>query len=97
MRVRILIFAVEIMVFLPDNWREFRVRNLVHKAPSPEKAGKYRLRMHILAMGKNDLGMKDQMQYYVILLLYFFKRNEKFPFLLLMESEQKQGLLDQYL
>ena len=66
------------MVFLRDNLIEFLMHNLEHMEPSPEKVEMYRLRMRILAMGKNDLGMKDQMKYYVILLLYFFKRNEKF-------------------
>jgi hypothetical protein len=92
-----LIFAEEKVVSLQDNLIIFPMRNLVHKEPLLGKAEKYLSRMHILMMGKNDLETINRMQYYVRLLLYFFRKNEKFPFLLLMESEQKQGLLDQYL
>ena len=76
------------MVFLQGNLKEFREHNLEHKAPSPEKAGMYQLRMNIEAMGRNGLGMKGRMQYYVRLLLYFFRKNEKSLSPLLMELEQ---------
>jgi hypothetical protein len=85
MKVRILIFAVKIMAFLRGNLKEFLMRNLVHMEPSPVKAGMYRLKMHISTMGKNDSEMINQMQYYVRLLLYFFRKNEKSLFGLLME------------
>lgn len=96
-KVRILIFAVETMAFLRDSLIESPMHNLVHKEPSPVKAEKYRLKMRILMMGKNDLEMISQMRYYVRLLLCFFRKNEKFPFPLLMERELFQGLLSQYL
>ena len=96
-KVRILIFAEEKVVFLPDNWREFQVHNSVHKEPLLEKAEKYLSRMHILMMGKNDLEMINRMQYYVRLLLYFFQKNEKFLSELLMKLELFQGLLSRYL
>jgi hypothetical protein len=60
--------------------------------PLLEKVGMCQLRKYILMMGKSGLRMIDQMQYYVILLLYFFRKNEKFLFQLLMELELKEDL-----
>ena len=93
MKVRILIFAEGIMAFLRANLKGFPMRNLVHMEPSLVKVEKYRLRMHISTMGKNDLEMTNRMQYYVRLLLYFFRKNEKFLSGLLMELELFQDLL----
>ena len=97
MKVKILIFVVRIEAILQGNLIEFLMHNLEHKAPSPEKAGMYQLRMNIEAMGRNDLGMTNQMRYYVKLLSYFFRKNEKFLSVLLMESELFLGLLSRYL
>ena len=83
-KVKILIFAVRKVIFLRDNWREFRVRNSEHKAPLLEKVGMYLSRMHISMMEKNDLEMINRMKYYVRLQLCFLKKNEKLHFLLLM-------------
>ena len=73
------------MASLRDDLKEFRVHNLEHKEPSPEKAGMYRWRMNISTMGTNDSEMKDRMQYYVRLLSYFFRKNEKSRSPLLLE------------
>jgi hypothetical protein len=54
MKVKILIFAEEIMAFLRGNLKESLEHNLGHREPSPVKAEKYQLRMHILTMEKND-------------------------------------------
>jgi len=97
MKVRILIFVGEKVAFLQDNLIKFQVHNLVHKEPLPVKAGMYPLRMRILTMGKNDLETTNRMQYYVRLLSYFLRKNEKFLSGLLMESELFQDLLSQYL
>jgi hypothetical protein len=97
MKVRILIFVGEIMVFLRDNSKEFPMHNLVHKEPLLVKAGMYLSRMHISTKERNDLEMINRMQYYVRLLLYFFRKNEKFLFELLMDSELFLGLLSRYL
>ena len=80
------------MVFLRDDLIKFPMHNLVHMEPSLERAGMYRWRMRTEEMGKNDLKMINRMQYYVRLLLYFFRKNEKFLFLLLMELELKEDL-----
>ena len=84
------------MAFLRDDLKEFLEHNLVHTEPSLEKAETYLLKMHILTMGRNDLGTINRMQYYVKLLSYFFRKNEKFLSQLLMESEPFQGLLGRY-
>jgi hypothetical protein len=73
------------MVFLRDDLIKFPMHNLVHMEPLLEIIGMYRLRMRTEEMGKNDLKMINRMQYYVRLLLYFFRKNEKFLFQLLME------------
>ena len=70
------------MAFLQDNLKEFLEHNSVHMEPSLVKVGMCLSRMHISTMGRNDLEMINRMQYYVRLQLYFFKKNEKFLFLL---------------
>lgn len=82
------------MASLRGDLKEFQVHSLEHKEPLPEKAGMYRLRMNILAMGRNDSKMINRMRYYVRLLLYFFRKNEKSPFQLQMELEPFRDLLD---
>jgi len=52
--------------------------------------------MHISTMERNDLGMINRMQYYVRLLLYFFRKNEKFLSEHPMELELFRDLLSQY-
>ena len=89
----VMLLIVEIMIFLPNDLIEFQVHNLVHKEPSPERVEMYQLRMNNLTMEKNGSRMINQMQYYVRLLLYFFRKNGKFPSLLLMELELKANLL----
>ena len=97
MKVKILIFVVRMEAFLQGNLIEFLMHNLEHMEPLPVKVGMYLLRMRILIMGRNDLGMTNQMRYYVKLLSYFFRKNEKFLSVLLMESELFLGLLSRYL
>ena len=97
MKVKILTFAEGIMAFLRDNLKGFPMHNLVHTEPLPVKAGMYLSRMHISTMGKNDSKMINRMQYYVRLLLYFFRKNEKSLSGLLMELELFLGLISRYL
>ena len=80
MKVKILIFVEEIMVFLQDNLIIFPMHNSAHMVPLPEKAEMYLLKMRILTMGKNDLEMTNRMLYYVRLLLYFSEKVRNFFF-----------------
>jgi hypothetical protein len=61
MRVKILIFAEEIKVFLRDDLIKFLRHNLVHMEPLLVKAEKYQLKKHILVMERNDLEMMYRM------------------------------------
>ena len=97
MKVRILIFVEGKVAFLRGNLIKFREHSLEHKEPLLVIIGKYRLKMNIEAMERNDLEMKCRMQYYVRSLLYFFRKNEKSHSPLLMELVLFRGLLNRYL
>ena len=92
-----MIFVVRKAASLRGDLKEFQERSSEHKESSPVIIGMCLLKMYTEEKGRNDSRMINQMKYYVRLLSYSFRRNEKHPFQLLLELEPFQDLLNQYL
>lgn len=96
MLIRIVIFVEGKVASLRDDLKEFQEHNSEHKESSIVIIETCLLKMNTEEKGRNDSRMINQMKYYVRLLLYFFRKNEKFLFQLPVELELFPNLLNQY-